>query len=84
MKAIIIIICKNKHGIFIKFTFQTSNYSTEPKTYLLLTSLFTLEKSNDRLVPDINLLRKHLLREGHINKADLIDIIKEATSIMSK
>jgi len=35
-------------------------------------------------VPNIDKIRKHLLREGHLDKADLIDLIKEATKIFSK
>lgn len=45
---------------------------------------FIAEKSNGRLVPNMDLLRKHLLREGPIEKEHLIEIIKELTAIMSK
>ena len=41
-------------------------------------------KSNDRRVPNMDILRKHLLREGHLNKQELLEIIKDATKIMSK
>lgn len=40
--------------------------------------------ADGRSVPNIEKLRKHLLREGHINKEDLCDIIKEATKIFKK
>lgn len=32
----------------------------------------------------MDVLRKHLLREGHLNKSELMEIIKDATKIMSK
>ena len=32
----------------------------------------------------MELLRKHLLREGHINKPELIDLIAAVVKIMSK
>jgi serine/threonine-protein phosphatase 2B catalytic subunit len=35
-------------------------------------------------VPNIDLLRKHLLREGRLEKKELIEIIKGATAIMKK
>lgn len=43
-----------------------------------------LEKSNGRLVPNMDLLRKHLLREGPIEKEHLVEIIRDATSFLSK
>tara|TARA_B110000503_G_C7129073_1_gene406009 strand:+ start:451 stop:612 length:162 start_codon:yes stop_codon:yes gene_type:complete len=46
--------------------------------------LSKIAKSNNRRVPNMDVLRKHLLREGHLNKPELIEIIKEATNIMSK
>ena len=39
---------------------------------------FVLAKSGGRSVPNMELLRKHLLREGHINKPELIEIIAAA------
>jgi len=33
-------------------------------------------KSNNRNVPNLDVLRKHLLREGHLDKPDLVDLIK--------
>ena len=35
-------------------------------------------------MPNVDLLRKHLLREGPIDKEHLIEIIKEATEHLSK
>ena len=32
----------------------------------------------------MDVLRKHLLREGHLDKAELLEIIKEANNILSK
>ena len=32
----------------------------------------------------MDVLRKHLLREGHLDKPELIELIKAATDIMSK
>ena len=32
----------------------------------------------------MDVLRKHLLREGHLNKPELTEIISEATNILSK
>jgi hypothetical protein len=32
----------------------------------------------------MDVLRKHLLREGHLNKPELTEIITEATNILSK
>ena len=46
--------------------------------------LLILEKANGRKVPNMDVLRKHLLREGHLNKPELIEIITEATNILSK
>ena len=37
-----------------------------------------------RRTPNIENLRKHLLREGHINKAELMELIAEATKILSR
>ena len=39
---------------------------------------FVLAKSGGRTVPNMELLRKHLLREGHINKPELIELIAAA------
>lgn len=33
-------------------------------------------------MPDIDKLRKHLLREGHLNKPELMEIISAVTKIM--
>lgn len=38
---------------------------------------------NDKL-PNMEILRKHLLREGHINKKELMEIIARCTKIMRK
>ena len=38
-------------------------------------------KTNYRSVPNIQILRDHLIREGHINKPEVIDILKEARYI---
>jgi hypothetical protein len=46
--------------------------------------LFITEKSGGRLVPNMEVLRKHLLREGPIEKEHLCELIKELTGIMSK
>ena len=35
-------------------------------------------------VPNIDKIRKHLLREGHFEKPDLVDLVKEAAKIFSK
>ena len=35
-------------------------------------------------IPNIDLLRKHLLREGHINKPELMELLSRATKIMRK
>ena len=43
-----------------------------------------LAKSNNREVPDIDKLRKHLLREGRLEKKELMELIVGATNIMSK
>ena len=37
-----------------------------------------------REVPNMDIIRKHLLREGHINKPELMEIIKGAANILSK
>ena len=37
-----------------------------------------------RVVPDTEFLRKHLLREGHINKPELGELLTEVTKILSK
>jgi serine/threonine-protein phosphatase 2B catalytic subunit len=35
-------------------------------------------------VPNIDLLRSHLLREGRLEKKELIELIKSASAIMKK
>ena len=35
------------------------------------------------MVPNTELLRKHLLREGHINKSELIELLNNVTGILS-
>ena len=40
--------------------------------------------SGGKRKPNIEKIRKHLLREGHLDKPDLIDLVKEATKIFSK
>lgn len=35
-------------------------------------------------IPNMDLLRKHLLREGHIAKPELIEILDRATKLMRK
>ncbi len=41
-------------------------------------------KSNNREVPTPEVLRKHLLREGRLEKKELMELILGATNIMSK
>jgi serine/threonine-protein phosphatase 2B catalytic subunit len=41
-------------------------------------------KAGGRQVPNMDVLRKHLLREGRLEKKELVELIKEATSIMRK
>jgi len=36
------------------------------------------------MVPNTELLRKHLLREGHINKSELIELLNNVTGILKK
>ena len=43
-----------------------------------------IAKSNNRRVPNIDLLRNHLLREGHINKAELIELITGVIQVYNK
>jgi hypothetical protein len=47
-------------------------------------NLLCVEKSNGRLVPNMDVLRKHLLREGPVDKEHLMEIIREAAGFMSK
>lgn len=49
-----------------------------------LTYFNDIGKSGNREVPNIDDLRKHLLREGHINKKELLELISEASKIMRK
>ena len=49
-----------------------------------LTFLLVIGKANNRMVPNIDLLRKHLLREGQIAKKDLLELITDVTKIMSR
>jgi hypothetical protein len=35
-------------------------------------------------VPNMELLRKHLLREGRINKPELMEVIAQAVHVLSK
>jgi serine/threonine-protein phosphatase 2B catalytic subunit len=46
--------------------------------------VWPLGKSNNRSVPNIDLLRSHLLREGRLEKKELIELIKSASAIMKK
>ena len=46
--------------------------------------LNAIEKSQGRRVPNMEVLRKHMLREGHLNKPELCEIIEQATNILSK
>ena len=32
----------------------------------------------------MDILRKHLLREGHLNKPELMEVVQKAVEIMSK
>ena len=41
-------------------------------------AIFKIVKSGGRTVPNMELLRKHLLREGHIDKPELIELIAAA------
>lgn len=41
-------------------------------------------KSGNRQVPNIDALRKHLLREGRLEKKELVELIKGASAIMRK
>jgi len=45
---------------------------------------FKSAKSGNREVPDMDILRKHLLREGHLQKPELMELINGATAIMRK
>jgi serine/threonine-protein phosphatase 2B catalytic subunit len=51
-----------------------------------LPPLAAIPLSRDRIwrdnEPDIPVIKEHLLREGHIEKAELLEIIKKAISIM--
>jgi len=49
-----------------------------------LTYFNDIGKSGNREVPNIDDLRKHLLREGHINKKELLEIVSAASQIMRK
>lgn len=49
-----------------------------------LTYDFKIGKSNNREVPNLDILRKHLLREGRLEKKELMELILGATNIMSK
>lgn len=35
-------------------------------------------------MPNMDVLRKHLLREGHLNKPELMEIVQHGVEIMSK
>ena len=43
-----------------------------------------LVTGDGREVPNIEKLRKHLLREGHLDKTELVELIREAIKIFSK
>jgi hypothetical protein len=45
---------------------------------------FPIAKANNRRVPNIDLLRNHLLREGLINKAELSELITGVIQILNK
>lgn len=46
----------------------------------LITIIFV---GDGREIPDTEFLRKHLLREGHINKPELVDLLNRVTDILS-
>ena len=45
---------------------------------------YKIGKSNNREVPNLEIVRKHLLREGGLEKKELMELIVGATTIMSK
>ena len=45
--------------------------------------VFIKGKCSNREVPNMDELRKHLLREGHLNKPEVVEILKEVIKIMS-
>lgn len=47
-------------------------------------TFFHIEKSGGREVPNMELLRSHLLREGHLEKVELMEILRDAMNIMKK
>ena len=64
---------------------KTINHSSMYRQGSTCTGLLVyIAKSNNRRVPNMDVLRKHLLREGHLDKAELLEIIKEAATILSK
>jgi len=67
----------------MRYAFETNTLNLNSFNHLNPLS-FKIGKSNNRKVPNMDVLRKHLLREGHLNKPELLEIIKEATTIMSK
>ena len=48
---------------------------------MFLTLLFL---TDGKRIPDIERLRKHLLREGRLAKPELLEIVQEATKILKK
>ena len=50
----------------------------------VLTIYDFLDKCKGRRVPNLEVIRKHLLREGHLNKPELMEIIAGAAAVMSK
>jgi len=46
--------------------------------------LFNAKLSGRPTVPNLELIRKHLLEEGQIAKTELVRLIKDATVVFSK
>jgi hypothetical protein len=43
-----------------------------------------IAKSGYRIVPNIDVVRNHFLREGLLSKPDLVEILKEVISLLCK
>ena len=51
---------------------------------MALYKFYFIAKCNNRLVPNIELLRSHFLREGLLSKNDLSVILKEVAKLFCK
>jgi len=71
-------------GFFYKLTEYVRGIGFKSLFYSFLIVFIAIGKSGGRSVPNMDVLRKHLLREGHLNKPEMMEIVQKGIEIMSK